>query len=140
MKQNEAVCQPGPTLLFFIFRFKNSIQSPKRYRDFRETGNWAGKTRNMHRFCCKKQNYSLISATNFGSLQQDDLLQDRLNVSSKTRKHRSLTRVAVIMQIKLHVSVARFTAPLDFACSITFAFVCRFDKMAWIVVSQISCQ
>ena len=140
MKQNGAVCQAGPALLFFIFRFKNSIQSPKRYRNFRETGNWAGKTRNMHRFCCKKQNYSLISATNFGSLQQDDLLQDRLNVSSKTRKHRSLTRVAVIMQIKLHVSVARFTVPLDFACSITFAFVRRFDKMAWIVVSQISCQ
>ena len=140
MKKNGAVCQAGPALLFFIFRFKNSIQSPKRYRDFRETGNWAGKTRNMHRFCCKKQNYSLISATNFGSLQQDDLLQDRLNVSSKTRKHRSLTRVAVIMQIKLHVSVARFTAPLDFACSIRFAFVRRFDKMAWIVVSQISCQ
>ena len=139
MKKNGAVCQPGPALLFFIFRFKNSIQSPKRYRDFRETGNWAGKTRNMHRFCCKKQNYSLISATNFGSLQQDDLLQDRLNVSSKTRKHRSLTRVAVIMQIKLHVSVARFTVPLDFACSVTFAFVRRFDKMAWIVVSQISC-
>ena len=139
MKKNGAVCQAGPALLFFIFRFKNSIQSPKRYRDFRETGNWAGKTRNMHRFCCKKQNYSLISATNFGSLQQDDLLQDRLNVSSKTRKHRSLTRVAVIMQIKLHVSVARFTVPLDFACSVTFAFVRRFDKMAWIVVSQISC-
>ena len=59
-------------------------------------------------------------------------------MSSKTSKHRSLTRVAVIMQIKLHVSVARFTVPLDFACSITFAFVCRFDKMVWIVVSQIS--
>ena len=59
-------------------------------------------------------------------------------MGSKTRKHRSLTRVAVIMQIKLHVSVARFTVPLDFACSITFAFVRRFDKMAWIVVSQIS--
>ena len=61
-------------------------------------------------------------------------------MGSKTRKHRSLTRVAVIMQIKSHVSVARFTAPLDFACSIRFAFVRRFDKMAWIVVSQISCQ
>ena len=133
MKQNE-----GPALLFFIFRFENSIQGPKRYRDFREMGNWAGKTRNMHRFCCK-QNYSLISATNFCSLQKDDLLPDRLNVGSKTRKHRSLT-VAVIMQINLHVSVARFTVPLDFACSITFAFVRRFDKMAWIVVSQISCQ
>ena len=92
------------------------------------------------KFCCKKQNYSLLSATNFRSLQKDDLLQDRWNVGSKTRKHRSLTRVAVIMQIKLHVSVARFTVPLDFACSITFAFVRRFDKMAWIVVSQISFQ
>ena len=139
MKQNEAVCQPGSALLSFIFQFENSIQGPKRYRDFREMGNWAGKTRNMHRFCCK-QNYSLLSATNFRSLQKDDLLQDRWNVGSKTRKHRSLTRVAVIMQIKLHVSVARFTVPLDFACSVTFAFVRRFDKMAWIVVSQISCQ
>ena len=59
-------------------------------------------------------------------------------MGSKTRKHRSLTRVAVIMQIKLHVSVARFTAPLHFASSVTFTFVRRFDKMAWIVVSQIS--
>ena len=43
------------------------------------------------------------------------------------------------LQIKLHVSVARFTVPLDFPCSITFVFVGRFDKMARIVVSQISC-
>ena len=44
-----------------------------------------------------------------------------------------------MLQIKLHISVARFTVPLDFACSITFAFMRRFDKMARIVVSQISC-
>ena len=90
-------------------------------------------------FVAKSRTTPYFSATNFRSLQKDDLLQDRWNVGSKTRKHRSLTRVAVIMQIKLHVSVARFTVPLDFACSITFAFVRRFDKMAWIVVSQISC-
>ena len=38
MKQNEVVCQPEPALLFFIFRFKNLISGPKRYRGFRETG------------------------------------------------------------------------------------------------------
>ena len=38
---------------------------------------WAGKTRNMYRFCRKKKNYSLLSATNLCNLQQADLLQDR---------------------------------------------------------------
>ena len=38
MKQNGAVCYPGPALLFFIFRFENLISGPKSYRDFRETG------------------------------------------------------------------------------------------------------
>ena len=38
MKQNGVVCQPGPALLFFIFRFEYLISGPKSYRDFRETG------------------------------------------------------------------------------------------------------
>ena len=38
MKQNGAVNQPEPALLFFIFRFENLISGPKCYRDFRETG------------------------------------------------------------------------------------------------------
>ena len=37
---------------------------------------WSGKTRNMYRFCCNKQNYSVLSATTFHKLQQSDLLQD----------------------------------------------------------------
>ena len=41
MKQNGVVCQPGPALLFFIFRFENLISGPKRYRGFRETGPWS---------------------------------------------------------------------------------------------------
>ena len=43
-----------------------------------------GKTCNIYRFCCKKWNYSLLSAKTFSNLQQPDLLPDRLNVSSKT--------------------------------------------------------
>ena len=38
MKQNEAVCYPGPVLLFSIFRFENMILGPKSYRDFQEMG------------------------------------------------------------------------------------------------------
>ena len=38
MKQNGVVCQPGPALLFFIFRFEYLILGPKSYQDFRETG------------------------------------------------------------------------------------------------------
>ena len=41
MKQNRVVCQPGPALLFFIFRFEYFISGPKSYRDFRETGPWS---------------------------------------------------------------------------------------------------
>ena len=37
---------------------------------------WHGKTRNMYRFCGKKYNYSLPSASNVRFLQQPDLLQD----------------------------------------------------------------
>ena len=37
MKQNGVVCQPGPALLFFVFRFENLISGPKSFRDFRET-------------------------------------------------------------------------------------------------------
>ena len=37
------------------------------------------KTRNMYRFCWKKYNYSLFSATTFRNLQQPDLLQDRFD-------------------------------------------------------------
>ena len=43
-----------------------------------------GKTCNIYRFCCKKWNYSLLSAKTFSNLQQPDLLPGRLNVSSKT--------------------------------------------------------
>ena len=32
---------------------------------FERTGNWAGKTCNMDRFCCKKQNYSQRKAARF---------------------------------------------------------------------------
>ena len=32
------VCLPGPTLLFFIFRFEYLISGPKSYRDVRENG------------------------------------------------------------------------------------------------------
>ena len=38
MKQNGVVCEPGPALLFFIFRFEYLISGPLSYRDFRETG------------------------------------------------------------------------------------------------------
>ena len=38
MKQNEAVCYPGPVLLFFIFQFENMILGPESYRDFQEMG------------------------------------------------------------------------------------------------------
>ena len=37
------------------------------------------KTRNMYRFCWKKYNYSLLSATTFRNLQQPDLFQDRFD-------------------------------------------------------------
>ena len=37
MKQNGAVCLPGPALLFFVVRFQNLISGPKSYLDFRET-------------------------------------------------------------------------------------------------------
>ena len=40
MKQNVVVCQPGPALLFFTFRFEYLISGPKSYRDFRVTGPW----------------------------------------------------------------------------------------------------
>ena len=43
MKQNGVVCQPGPVLLFFIFRFEYLISGPKSYRDFRETSPWSFK-------------------------------------------------------------------------------------------------
>ena len=43
MKQNGLVCLPGPTLLFFIFRFQYLISGPKSYRDFRETAPRNGK-------------------------------------------------------------------------------------------------
>ena len=42
MKLNGVVCQPGPALLFFIFRYEYLISGPKSYRDFRETGRWPG--------------------------------------------------------------------------------------------------
>ena len=41
MTQNGVVCQPGPALLFFIFRFEYLITDPNSYRDFGETGPWA---------------------------------------------------------------------------------------------------
>ena len=37
MKQKGAVCQPGPALSFFVFRFENLISAPKSYRYFQET-------------------------------------------------------------------------------------------------------
>ena len=37
------------------------------------------KTRNVYRFCWKKYNYSLLSATTFRNLQQPVLLQDRFD-------------------------------------------------------------
>ena len=40
MKQNGVVCLPGPTLLFFLFRFEYLISGPKSCQDFRETGPW----------------------------------------------------------------------------------------------------
>ena len=43
MTQNGVVCQPGPALLFYIFRFEYLISDPKSYRDFRETGPWTDK-------------------------------------------------------------------------------------------------
>ena len=38
MKQSGVVCQPGPTLLFFVFRFECLISGPKSYQDFQEIG------------------------------------------------------------------------------------------------------
>ena len=43
MKQNGVVCQPGPALLLFIFRFEYLISGSKSYPDFRETGPWLHK-------------------------------------------------------------------------------------------------
>ena len=40
---------------------------------------WAVKMRNMYRISCRKQIYSLFSATNFRNLQQSDWLQDRFD-------------------------------------------------------------
>ena len=40
---------------------------------------WACKTRNMYTVCCKKYNYSQLSATTFRNEQQPDLVQDRFN-------------------------------------------------------------
>ena len=65
--------------------------------------------RNMCRVCCKKLNYSLLSATNFRNLQHPDLLQDSLKVGGKTR--RFLTRFAAMSQNKSHVLVSRYTVP-----------------------------
>ena len=48
MKQNGVVCEPGPALLFFIFRFEYLISGPKSYRDFRETGPWGGDRSVLH--------------------------------------------------------------------------------------------
>ena len=41
MNQNGVVCLPGPTLLFFIFRFEYLISGPKSFRDVREMGPWS---------------------------------------------------------------------------------------------------
>ena len=40
MKQTGVVCQPGPVLIFSLFRFEYLITSPESYRGFRETGPW----------------------------------------------------------------------------------------------------
>ena len=39
----------------------------------------ACKTRNMYTVCCKKYNYSQLSATTFRNVQQPDLVQERFN-------------------------------------------------------------
>ena len=57
-------------------------------------------------FCCKKQNYSLISARTFRYLQQPDLLQDRFD--SWVVKRATL----LFNKNNLHVFAAPFTVPL----------------------------
>jgi len=69
---------------------------------------WAGKTRNMYRLCCEKQNYSLLSATLFRNLQQPDLLPD----GWQNEQHRYSTQFAEMFQNKSHVFAACFTVPL----------------------------
>ena len=57
-------------------------------------------------FCCKWQNYSLISARTFRYLQQPDFLQDRFD--SWVVKRATL----LFNKNNLHVFAARFTLPL----------------------------
>ena len=42
MKRNGVVCWPGPALTFLLFAFQYLISGPKSYRDFADTGPWAG--------------------------------------------------------------------------------------------------
>ena len=59
----------------------------------------------MYRFCCKKYNYFLLSATNFRNRQQPELLQDSgfKAAGGKTRNIAYSTRFAAMLQNKLHV-------------------------------------
>ena len=64
----------------------------------------------MYRFCCKKENYSLLSATSFPACDNLNYSKTGLNVVSKTRYS---SRFAAMLQNKLYVFVARFTVPLN---------------------------
>ena len=61
----------------------------------------------MHRFCCKKYNFSLISTTTLLKPAKTELLQDRFESLVVNAKHRFSTSFAAMLQNKLHVFVAR---------------------------------
>ena len=74
MKQNGVVCQPGPALLFFIFRFEDLISGPKSYRDFRETGPRPKKLRiQWGRWDCKSKEITvgILSHVEFLKLNKE---------------------------------------------------------------------
>ena len=88
MKQNGAVCWPGPALLFLTFRFENLISGPKRYRDFQGTGPW---TNNLSVSCLidtadntMSSNYfSMVINCDLGTVKLQDKSQPIWNVPTK---------------------------------------------------------
>ena len=63
---------------------------------------WARKTRNKQRFCCKKYNYFLLSATTLCTLRQPDLSEDRIESGQQNAQLCFSTCFAAMLQNKLH--------------------------------------
>ena len=90
---------------------KHRLTSPEDATCYKPSLSLAGKAPNIFRFCSKKQNFLLFSATTFRDLQQSDMFQKGLIcvVKRATQFFNSSCRNVAK---KLHVFVSRFTLPL----------------------------